>query len=163
MRLLTILQTIVTQLGEIWTKIRKLNHYWSTTETLTVSTTNGSGYTVSSATCQIDGNMANIVIQFKMSAKKTAGTSIRAKVCALTITGWTNVCSDDTWVMQTTTGINGTTGPLITGQLLNTARTNANTMTCNFYLGGNVAGATNTTDTYIFRFITPVPRKITLS
>ena len=163
MRLLTILQAIVTQLGEIWTKIRKLNHYWSTTETLTVSHTNGSGYTVSSATCQILGNMMNIVIQFKMTAAKSSGTSVRAKVCGLTITGVSNVCSNDTWIMQTCSGINGTTGPLISGQLINTARSNANTITCDCYIGGVVAGATNTSDTYTFRFITPIPRKITLS
>ena len=157
-----ILQEIIEILTRIRGKIRRLNHYWNTSISLTISTANGSGYTVQSSSCTVMGNMMQISIGFQVSAQKASGTSIRAKVCSLTITGVSNVCSINNWVPQMATGVNGSTGPIVSGQLINGARANADTITYDFYLGGNCGGPIPTGSTITFRFLTPIPRKVTL-
>lgn len=158
-----LLQAIITAMSHIWEKIQKLNSYWSEVKTLSISISNAGSNTISSPGASVRGNMMHIGINFKLATARSSGTSINSRLCTVTVTGLSNVCSNDTYLPRGEHVTLMGTGPICTVVTINNVRTDANTYTCDIYLGGVVGGALNTTDTYQVYFRIPIPRKITLS
>lgn len=153
MSLFILIKEIIISLFQLYQKLKKLDDYWSKEIPLTATVSNvHSNWSVQNAYANIIANTINIQVNYKRTAAQLAsGTSIKAHLCDLTITGIAGIVPSDKNCL-TTSSINSGTGPIVTTHYSNCERVDDDTWTIQIWVDGNAGGVVP--QNYEYSFIT---------